>query len=38
MLAMVGLMLVSFFITLVLAKPDVFSLVKGLSPNFTPRV
>lgn len=33
MLAMVGLMLVSFSITLVLAKPDVFSLVKGLVPT-----
>ncbi|MGI9543323.1 MAG: Nramp family divalent metal transporter [Cyclobacteriaceae bacterium] len=33
MLAMVGLMLLSFFITLVLAKPDPSNIIKGLIPG-----
>jgi manganese transport protein len=33
MIALVGLMLISFFITLMLAKPDVSSIVGGLIPR-----
>lgn len=33
MIALVGLMLISFFITLMLARPDVSSIIAGLNPR-----